>query len=86
MPGGLQCWDGSGRVAVDLSDYAIRYMGSTSVSLATGETSKNVAFSGATQDGTFVTIVSTGPTVNEYFCRASAGGQIVEGEAAVISA
>ncbi|MGQ7094764.1 hypothetical protein ACUOBA_40400, partial [Escherichia coli] len=60
--------------AVDLSDYAIRYMGSTSVSLATGETSKNVAFSGATQDGTFVTIVSTGPTVNEYFCRAYNGG------------
>ncbi|MGQ7187997.1 hypothetical protein ACUODJ_34765, partial [Escherichia sp. HC-CC] len=40
----------------------------------TGETSKNVAFSGATQDGTFVTIVSTGPTVNEYFCRAYNGG------------
>lgn len=74
MPGGLQCWDGSGRVAVDLSDYAIRYMGSTSVSLSTGETSKNVAFSGATQDGAFVTIVSTGPTVNEYFCRAYNGG------------
>ncbi|RTN16994.1 hypothetical protein EKN94_22825 [Enterobacter quasimori] len=74
MPQGLQCWDSAGRVAVDLSDYAIRYMGSATVSLASGETSKNVAFSGATQDGTFVTIVSTGVTVNEYFCRAYNGG------------
>ncbi|WP_368287308.1 hypothetical protein AB2B46_12820 [Kluyvera intermedia] len=74
MPQGLQCWDSAGRVAVDLSDYAIRYMGSATVSLASGETSKNVAFSGATQDGTFVTIVSTGMTVNEYFCRAYNGG------------
>lgn len=74
MPQGLQCWDGNGRVAVDLSDYAIRYMGSLSVTLASGETQKNVAFAGATQDGSFATIVSTGPTVNEYFCCAYNGG------------
>lgn len=74
MPQGLQCWDSAGRLAVDLSDYAIRYLGSASVSFAAGDTSKNVSFSGATQDGSFVTIVSTGVTVNEYFCRAYNGG------------
>ncbi|CAK0703260.1 hypothetical protein FGAF467_15410 [Escherichia coli] len=74
MPQGLQCWDSAGRVAVDLSDYSIRYIGSTTVSLSAGESSKNVAFSGITQDGSFVTIVSTGVTVNEYFCRAYNGG------------
>ena len=74
MPQGLQCWDGEGRVVVDLSDYSLRYMGSTSVSFSTGETSKNVAFSGATQEGSFISIISTGLTVNEYFCRAYNGG------------
>lgn len=74
MPQGLQCWDTAGRIAVDLSDYAIRYIGSSSVSLSSGETSKNVALSGVTQDGSFISIVSTGVTVNEYFCRAYNGG------------
>jgi hypothetical protein len=74
MPQGLQCWDTAGRIAVDLSDYAIRYIGNSSVSLASGETSKNVALSGVTQDGSFISIISTGVTVNEYFCRAYNGG------------
>ena len=51
MPQGLQCWDGAGRIAVDLSDYAIRYIGSTTVTFAAGETAKDVSFSGITQDG-----------------------------------
>ncbi|WP_032678753.1 hypothetical protein [Enterobacter sp. BIDMC 26] len=74
MPQGLQCWDSAGRVAVDLSDYAIRYIGSTSVTFAAGETSKNVSFAGITQDGSFISIVSTGATANEYHCRAYNGG------------
>jgi hypothetical protein len=44
MPQGLQCWDGAGRIAVDLSDYAIRYIGSTSVTFAAGETAKTFLF------------------------------------------
>jgi hypothetical protein len=44
MPQGLQCWDGAGRIAVDLSDYAIRYIGSTSVTFAAGETAKTFPF------------------------------------------
>ncbi|MEH5140619.1 hypothetical protein [Enterobacter cloacae] len=74
MPQGLQCWDSAGRIAVDLSDYAIRYIGSTSVTFAAGDTSKNVSFAGITQDGSFISIVSTGVTVNEYHCRAYNGG------------
>lgn len=74
MPGGLQCWDESGRVTVDLSDYSIRYIGSISVSLSSGQASKNVPFPGITQDGSLVSIVSTGVTANEYFCRAYDGG------------
>ena len=67
MPQGLQCWDGAGRIAVDLSDYAIRYIGSTTVTFAAGETAKDVSFSG-------ISIVTTGVTANEYYCRAFNGG------------
>lgn len=74
MPQGLQCWDTVGRIAVDLSDYAIRYIGSASVTFAAGETSKNVSFAGITQDGSFISIVSTGVATNEYYCRAYNGG------------
>ncbi|MCK6963337.1 MULTISPECIES: hypothetical protein [Enterobacteriaceae] len=76
MPQGLQCWDGAGRIAVDLSDYAIRYIGSTSVTFAAGETAKDVSFSGITQDGSFISIVSASSAgvINEYYCRAFNGG------------
>lgn len=76
MPQGLQCWDAEGRIAVDLSDYAIRYIGSASVSFSSGEAEKNVPFSGVTQDGTFISVVSASlpGVINEYFCRAYNGG------------
>lgn len=74
MPQGLQCWDSAGRVAVDLSDYSLRYMGSASFNFPAGVSSVNVAFPGATQDGSFVSIVTTGVGMNEYFCRAYNGG------------
>lgn len=76
MPQGLQCWDGAGRIAVDLSDYAIRYIGSTSVTFSAGETAKDVSFSGVTQDGSFISIVSASSAgvINEYYCRALNGG------------
>jgi hypothetical protein len=44
MPQGLQCWDSAGRIAVDLTDYAIRYIGNTSVTFAAGETVKTFTF------------------------------------------
>lgn len=74
MPQGLQCWDETGRLAVDLSDYAIRYIGSTTVTFAAGDTAKDVLFPGITQDGSFISIVTTGVTSNEYYCRAFNGG------------
>lgn len=67
MPQGLQCWDSAGRIVVDLSDFSIRYIGSASVTFATGESSKNIPFSGISQDGSFITIVTQGLDVNEFF-------------------
>ncbi len=76
MPQGLQCWDASGNLVVDLTDYAIRYIGATSVSFAQGESSKNVSFPGVTQAGSIVTIVSSSVaySMNEFYCRAYDGG------------
>ena len=74
MPQGVQCWDGDGRIAVDLSDYAIRYIGSTSVSFSAGDRSKFVSFAGVTQDGTCISYGSSGARANEYYCRAYNGG------------
>lgn len=75
MAQGLQCWDAQGRVAVDLTDYNLRYMGSTTVTFGATETSKNVAFGGATQSGTVVIVTSASlRNPNEYFCRAYNGG------------
>lgn len=81
MAQGLQCWDGAGRVAVDLSDYAIRFLGATTVTFAIGEQVKYINFLGATRAGSFATIVagSIGGTAadwatNAYFCRAYDGG------------
>ncbi|HID5228592.1 TPA: hypothetical protein ACXEMK_003495 [Enterobacter roggenkampii] len=74
MPQGLQCWDSAGRIVADLSDFSIRYIGSASVIFATGERLKNIPFSGVSQDGSFITIVTQGLDVNEFFCRAFNGG------------
>ncbi|BBE77236.1 MULTISPECIES: hypothetical protein [Phytobacter] len=75
MPQGLQCWDGAGRIAVDLSDYAIRYIGSASVTFAAGEMTKDVSFPGITQAGSFISILTSYDLVsNEYYCRAYDGG------------
>ncbi|QPJ98886.1 hypothetical protein [Enterobacter roggenkampii] len=76
MAQGLQCWDSSGRLVVDLTDYSIRYMGSMSISFSAGETQKNFSFPGLTQDGSFVTIVSASLSgyTNEYYCRSYNGG------------
>lgn len=75
MAQGLQCWDAQGRVAVDLTDYNLRYMGGLSVVFRRNESAKNVTFPGATQRGTVVIITSSSmKNPNEFSCRAYDGG------------
>lgn len=75
MPQGIQCWDEKGRIAVDLTDYNLRYMGGISVVFRRSESSKNVAFGGATQSGTIAIITTSSMNnPNEFSCRAYDGG------------
>ena len=75
MAQGLQCWDGSGRLIVDLTDYNLRFMGTASITFAPGETFKNIGYSGCTVSGSIVIITASSlNTPNEYFCRAYDGG------------
>lgn len=59
MSSGLQCWDSSGRLIVDLGDYFIRYVGTQSITCGSGATSWSFPYSGMTTSGWIVTIVST---------------------------
>lgn len=58
MPGGLQCWDASGKLVVDIGDYNTRYLGRTSAAISSNINQLNVPFSGATQNGCFAVIVA----------------------------
>jgi hypothetical protein len=40
MAFGLQCWDGSGKLVVDLSDYNCRYIGTYDITMASGQNSR----------------------------------------------
>lgn len=75
MAQGLQCWDGSGRLVVDLSDYNLRFIGTASITFSPGQTTKNMSYGACSADGTIVVITgSSMNTPNEYFCRAYNGG------------
>lgn len=75
MAQGLQCWDALGRLAVDLTDYNLRFLGVFSARFTPGVASINVAVSGATASGTLgIITASDNASVNEFFCRAYDGG------------
>lgn len=54
MAQGLQCWNASGTLIVDLQDYNLRYVGSQTQTLNTGVSQWNFAYSGMTADGWIV--------------------------------
>lgn len=72
---GLQCWDAKGTLIVDLGDYMTRYHGKATITIAKGAASGSVAFSGATQAGTFAAITAANPRggFNECIVRATNG-------------
>ena len=52
---GLQCWDGSGNLSVDLGDYNMRYVGSVASPIGAGTTTSwAVAWSGMQPTGWLV--------------------------------
>lgn len=58
MSAGLQCWDASGRLIVDIGDYNTRYLGQTVATIDTNASQMSVPFNGSTQNGSFAVIVA----------------------------
>lgn len=77
MAQGLQCWDGSGRIVVDLGDYNMRYMGSTTLSIAAGQTSWTIGWAGMRTTGWLPVLAST-QFYNEFYCIPQNGSFAVQ--------
>ncbi|EFL9656579.1 hypothetical protein IGU62_001769 [Escherichia coli] len=67
MAQGLQCWDASGRLVVDLGDYNMRFMGTASLAIAAGTTNVwTVNFTGVRPTGWLIIPVSN--SFSEFYC------------------
>lgn len=75
MAQGLQCWNGSGTLIVDLQDYNMRYVGSQSLSLG-GTWQWNIAYSGMTANG-WIVYPQVGNLFQTYIVRCYDGGYII---------
>lgn len=56
MPQGLQAWDASGNLVVDLGDYSTRFITSIAMNMPAQQDVVNVAVSGVTDAGHFAVI------------------------------
>ncbi len=78
MAGGLQCWDATGKLIVDIGDYNTRYLGRTSVTMAANTNVVTGSFGGLTTSGSFVVVVSASSSVyftpSNFAARAFDGG------------
>lgn len=77
MPQGLQCWDSSGKLIVDIGDYNCRYHGEITVNYPANVWYKDVPYSGITQTGSFAVTVSTSAELDGPFatpCKTYNGG------------
>ncbi|MEG5874664.1 hypothetical protein [Enterobacter ludwigii] len=67
MAQGLQCWDASGRLVVDLGDYNMRFMGTASLAIAAGTTNVwTVNFTGVRPSGWLIIPVTN--DFSQFYC------------------
>lgn len=77
MPCGLQCWDATGKLVVDIGDYNTRYLGGISSGMPANVGEITVTFAGLTASGSFAVIsaVTTEPyKINHFATRVYDGG------------
>lgn len=78
MAGGLQCWDATGKLIVDIGDYNTRYLGRTTVTMTANTNQVAGSFGGLTTSGSFVVVVSASSSVyftpSNFAARAYDGG------------
>lgn len=59
MPAGLQCWDATGKLIVDIGDYNSRYLGSVNVAFPANTLVITFSYSGLKANGSFGVVVAT---------------------------
>ncbi|KGT88037.1 hypothetical protein NG99_22305 [Erwinia typographi] len=59
MPAGMQCWDETGKLVVDIGDYNCRYIGALNVSFPANTAVITASYSGLKADGSFGVVVAT---------------------------
>lgn len=77
MPAGMQCWDASGKLVVDIGDYNTRYLGRTTATMAANTNQLTGSFSGLTANGSFAVVASvsgTNLTPPQFATRVYDGG------------
>ncbi|MCK0554305.1 hypothetical protein KFO32_14755 [Pantoea ananatis] len=77
MPAGMQCWDGNGKLIVDIGDYNTRYLGRVTLSIPANTMATSLSFAGLTTAGSFASVISvSNPNLqsNNFATRAYDGG------------
>lgn len=78
MPCGMQCWDASGKLVVDIGDYNTRYLGRTTVTIPANTNVATGSYGGLTAAGSFAAVVSVSSTsyfkTNNFATRTYDGG------------
>lgn len=78
MPCGMQCWDASGKIVVDIGDYNTRYLGRTTITIPANTNVVTGSFGGLTTGGSFASVVSASSTsyfkTNNFATRTYEGG------------
>ena len=78
MPCGMQCWDASGKLVVDIGDYNTRYLGRTTVTIPANSNIASGSYVGLTTAGAFASVVATSSTsyfkTNNFATRTYEGG------------
>lgn len=59
MPAGMQCWDETGKLVVDIGDYNCRFLGATGISYPANTAVVTGSYSGLKANGSFGVVVAT---------------------------
>ena len=62
MSQGIQCWDASGNLVIDIGSYSCRYIGTYSVAMAAGVSLVSQSISGLVGDNSFAAVVASSYT------------------------
>lgn len=79
MPAGLQCWDATGKLIVDIGDYNCRFLGAINVSYPANTAVVTTGYSGLKANGSFGVVVATTSgggvfSISEFAVRTYDGG------------